>query len=108
MEIVLGVLAAWGLIMLVWTLVGAVLLPLRRRDDLRLTLFLRGRGEPDELERWIRGLIWVRESGLIWWDIVIASDGLGEESSSVVSRLAGQHADVFMGTIDEIKDWMDE
>lgn len=49
MEIVFGMLAAWGLIMLIWTLVGAVLLPLRRRGDLRLTVFLRGNGRPQLL-----------------------------------------------------------
>lgn len=48
------------------------------RGDLRLTVFLRGNGDPNCLERWLRGLVWVRESGLIWWDIVILSDGLGE------------------------------
>lgn len=108
MEIVFGMLAAWGLIMLIWTLVGAVLLPLRRRGDLRLTVLLRGNGDPNCLERWLRGLVWVRESGLIWWDIVILSDGLGEESRGIAQRAADQYADVLVETVDEIKDWMDE
>ncbi len=67
---------------------GAVLLPLRRRGDLRLTVLLRGNGDPNCLERWLRGLVWVRESGLIWWDIVILSDGLGEESRGIAQRAA--------------------
>ena len=56
----------------------------------------------------LRGLVWVRESGLIWWDIVILSDGLGEESRGIAQRAAEQYADVLVETVDEIKDWMDE
>lgn len=73
-----------------------------------LRCFCGGNGDPNCLERWLRGLVWVRESGLIWWDIVILSDGLGEESRGIAQRAAEQYADVLVETVDEIKDWMDE
>ena len=65
MELLVGMLAAWGLITLIWTLAGAILLPIRRRENLRLTVVFRGKAEQTQLEHWIRGLIWLRESG-IW------------------------------------------
>ena len=56
MELLVGMLAAWGLITLIWTLVGVVLLPIRRRDNLRLTVVFRGDADQTQLEHRIRGI----------------------------------------------------
>ena len=66
MEIVVGALAAWGLLMLIWTLAGVLLLPVSRNSDTAMTVMLRCRGNARWLERQLRGLVWLRDSGLLW------------------------------------------
>ncbi len=106
MELLVGMLAAWGLITLIWTLAGAVLLPLRRRDDLRLTVVFRGKAGLTQTERWLRGLIWLRESGLIWWNILVLTDELEEESLRYVHELERQ-GHITEITKEQWKDWVD-
>ena len=106
MELLVGMLAAWGLITLIWTLAGAVLLPIRRRDNLRLTVVFRGKVGQTQLEHWIRGLIWLRESGIIWWNIVVLTDELEDEARQYVC-VQEQQGYITGMTKEEWKDWVD-
>lgn len=106
MEIIVGALAAWGLIMLLWTLAGVMLLPLRRRKQLKLTVLVRGSGEVPELERYIHGLAWLRDIGIVWWDILILEDGLGLESRDTVQRLSDKAQNIDLVSGQELKDWL--
>jgi hypothetical protein len=107
MEIIIGALAAWGLIMLLWTLVGTVLLPLSRRKDLRLTVVIRGSEEAPELERYVRGLLWLRDLGLVWWDILILRDRLSGDALETARRFSEKAQSVELTSGAQLKDWLD-
>lgn len=106
MELLVGMLAAWGLITLIWTLAGAVLLPIRRRGNLRLTVVFRGEASLTQLEHWLRSVLWLRESGMIWWNILVLTDDLKEDSLQYVRKMEeqGYLAGV---TKEQWKDWVD-
>lgn len=106
MELLVGMLAAWGLITLIWTLAGVVLLPIRRRDNLRLTVVFRGEADLTQLEHRLRGVLWLRESGLVWWNILILTDDLKEDSLQYVQRMEeqGHLAGI---TVEQWKDWVE-
>ena len=106
MELVLGILAAWGLLMLIWTAAGTLLLPLRRRDHLRLTALIQGEGQWPKLERWLRGILWLRESGFLWCEIVVVTEQLDEECKQSLQRFAETHPQVRM--VECRKEWTEE
>ena len=107
MELLVGILAAWGGVMLVWTLMGLLLLPLSRRKDLRLTVVLRGQGDVPRLEQYVKGLCWLRDMGFLWWELAILEDELSPEARARALRLTENetHSDVI--PVDDLKDWME-
>ena len=108
MNVVVGILAAWGFIMLLWTLFGLLLLPLRRRDDTRMTVVLQGACYGRHMEHYLRGLQWVRNSGSLWWDILVVKDGLSMPTLENLSSLAARESHVYLLSLEELKDWMEE
>ena len=104
MEIVVGALAAWGLLMLLWTLVGLCLLPLSRRKDLSLTVVMKSEAEPLMLEHYIKGLLWLRDLGLVWWRIVLLTDQK-DMGTRLLPDCFGQ---VEIMSREEFSDWMEE
>jgi hypothetical protein len=107
MEIIFGALAAWGLIMLLWTLFGVLLLPLQKREKLRLSVVIRSEEDAPALERYVRGLEWLRDLGLVWWDILILEDALSPEAQDTARRLSEKAQSVDLVTGSELKDWLD-
>ncbi len=105
MEILLGALAAWGLIMLVWVLGGLLLLPMGR--GIRLTVVMHGTGEMPLMERCMQGLIWLRNSGLLWWNILILDEAMNQEAQDRAKRLAQDHSQVLVMNLEELKEWME-
>ena len=106
MELLVGMLAAWGLITLIWTLAGAVLLPIRRIGNLRLTVVFRGEASLTQLEHWLRSILWLRESGMIWWNILVLTDDLKEDSLQYVREMEEQGYLAGI-TKEQWKDWVD-
>lgn len=107
MEILVGALAAWGLLMLIWTVAGILLLPLGRQQDSSLTVVLRCRGEAVWLERQLRGLMWLRDSGFLWWNILILNVDMSQDALDRASRLATSQSQVRLMNLDELKEWME-
>lgn len=107
MELLIGILAAWGAVMLVWTILGLLLLPLTRRKDLRITAILRGSGDAGHLEQYIKGLLWLRNMGLVWWDIAILSDDLTDEARDEALRLTETQTNSAVISTAELLDWME-
>lgn len=106
MEIIVGVLAAWGAIMLAWTLAGVLLLPLGNR--LPMAVVVACRGESPWLEPYVRGLVWLRETGLIQWDILLLDSGLGPEARTVAQSLSRRYCQVQLISPAEFKEWMEQ
>ena len=106
MELLVGILAAWGLIMLIWTAAGTLLLPLRRREHLRLTALIQGKSDWARLERWLRGLLWIRESGFLWWNIVVVTEQLDADCKEALWRYVEKHPQVT--AVESREDWTEE
>lgn len=107
MEILIGVLAAWGTVMLVWTLLGLMLMPLTRRKDIRITAVVRGENSAPFLEQYIRGLKWLRDLGLLWWDIAVISDRLSPEAVCQARRFLEKESNSAVMQADDLLDWME-
>ena len=86
-------LAAFGLVSLGWLALGALLLP--GRCDARLMVSAQGGG--DGLEQTVRGLLWLRHTGLWRGEIVIEDCGLDRDGLALAQALAGRHGVSFSG-----------
>lgn len=107
MELFLGILAAWGGVMLVWTVLGIFLMPLTRRKDIRITAVIRSTGEGGYLEQYIRGLMWLRDLGPAWWDIAVLEDDLSQEACDRAQRLTEKECNSAVLSAEELLDWME-
>lgn len=107
MDIFIGVLAAWGGVMLAWTVMGLLLLPLARRRDIRITAVVRSRDDGPYLEQYIRGLMWLRDLGPLWWDIAILEDGLSPEARQRALDLTEKENNSAVVAAEELLDWME-
>ena len=89
--------AAFGLVSLCWLALGALLLP--GRCGVRLTVSARGGGEG--LEQTVRGLLWLRRTGLLRGEIIIEDCGLDGNGLALARTLAGRHGVAFSGDAPE-------
>ena len=88
-------LAAFGLVSLGWLALGALLLP--GRCDVRLTIPAQGGGEG--LEQTVKGLLWLRRTGL-WRGVVVIEDcGLDEGGAALARALAESSGVRFSGDV---------
>lgn len=71
-EVILALLAVFGLVCLLWLGVGWLLLPLR--CPVRVVLEVRGEGQG--LEQTVRALLWLRRAGLWQGTVAIRDQGL--------------------------------
>ena len=88
-------LAAFGLVSLSWMALGALLLP--GRCDVRLTVSARGGGEG--LEQTVRGLLWLRRTGLWRGELVIEDRGLDRDGRALARALAEKRGVSFSGDL---------
>ena len=86
-------LAAFGLVSLGWLTLGALLLP--GRYAARFTVPARGGGEG--LEQTVKGLLWLRRSGLWRGEIVIEDCGLDGDGAALARALAEKSGVRFSG-----------
>lgn len=107
MELLIGILAAWGIVMLFWTAVGVMYMPLRRRRDLCLTVLIHGRDDESHLIQYLKGLLWLRNMGIAWWNIVVVRDDLTPEASEMVEEIARKESHVALIERDRIRNWTD-
>ena len=70
------------------------------------SVVLRGKAGLTQMERWLRGLNWLRESGLIWWNIVVLTDELEDETLEYVRDME-QQGYIKGLTKEQWKDWVD-
>ena len=108
MDILIGSLAAWGLITLLWVILGVVFLPVSRHDDSNITVILRGQGSASFLPLQLRGIVWLRELGFVWWDIYILCDDLDCELIERLSVYAEKHNQIYLIDHHQLIDWMED
>ena len=79
-------LAAFGLVSLVWLAVGALLLP--GVCPARMVVDAKGSGEG--LEQTVKALLWLRRTGLWWGDVVIEDCGLDRDGMALARALGSR------------------
>ena len=89
----LGILLAGaGLFMFGWLLLGRLLAPIGTKGPIWAVLPASGDGEA--LEHDLRGLAWLRQSGMVCLRVVIADCGLSAEGRELASLLSRREEDV--------------
>lgn len=91
-------LAVFGLVCLVWLAYGWLLLPGRCPMGVVVT----AAGEGEGLEQTIRGLLWLRRSGLWNGSIVIRDGGLSREGLTLTLLIARREGVEFCGRAPEL------
>lgn len=94
-DILLALLAAFGLLSLMWLLFGRLLCPAGRRKG-GLFAVLPVRGDAVGLEYDLAGLRWLRGSGLVRFTVVVADAGLSERGRAVAETLAGREPELLL------------
>ncbi len=84
-EVILSLLCVWGLLSLGWLLMGHLLTPV---GGCRCCAVVSGRGDGEDLEQAVRGLVWLRGGGLTEGAVVIADCGLSPEGKAEAEALA--------------------
>lgn len=98
---VLGILLAGaGLFMLGWLALGRLLSPSGAKAAVWAVLPAGGDGAA--LERDVRGLLWLRESGMARLVVVIADCGLSDEGRAAAALLARREADVLLCPVEQV------
>lgn len=96
----LGILLAGaGLFIFGWLLLGRLLAPIGAKGPVIAVLPAAGAGEA--LEHDLRGLLWLRGSGMACLRVIIADCGLNEEGRALARLLARREEDVVFCTAAE-------
>lgn len=78
-----ALLATLGLLSIFWLVWGRMLLPIPCRAEVTVT----GQGDGAELEQAVKGLLWLRRSGLWRGTVLIRDGGLNTKGMAVARRL---------------------
>ena len=92
-EFLAVLLAAFGLVSLVWLAVGWLLLP----GVCPVRAVIPARADGDGLEQTVKALLWLRRTGLWRGAIVIDDYGLDERGAALARTLAAQRGVYFTG-----------
>ena len=92
-ELLAVLLAAFGLVSLVWLAVGWLLLP----GVCPVRAVIPARAGGDGLEQTVKALLWLRRTGLWRGAIVIDDHGLDGRGAALARALAGQRGVYFTG-----------
>ena len=85
--LLLSAAAAAGILLVIWCVVGALLLPLAGRKA-PATVLLPASGDGARLEHDVRGFQWLCDSGLVCGSVVVVDCGLDAQGRALAERLA--------------------
>lgn len=86
-EILIAILAACGVLLLIWCAMGLFLRPIGGRQ---LLLLYPVRGDAAELEQAARGAAWLQETGLVSAGLTVVDCGLSEEGRQRLRALSAR------------------
>ncbi len=89
--IAVGFSAAAVLWLIIWSVKGLMLTPVRLGRNTDTELVLRISGAEPMTEYTLRSLIWLRENGTLRADILIKAENIDEETRSVLRRFSEQY-----------------
>lgn len=87
LELLVALLAAFGLVCLGWLAFGRLILPVGGEGMTTCAVVL-AKGDGGGLEQTVSGLLWLRRTGLWRGRILIVDRGLSEEGLNVARRFA--------------------
>lgn len=99
LEVILSLLAVAGLLSLSWLLLGQILTPAGNRETLSL---IPGKGDGEDLEQSVRGLLWLRGGGLLTGSIVIVDCGLSPTGRAIAAALCLREPGVEICPLSEV------
>lgn len=86
LEVLIALLAAFGLVCLGWLAFGKMVLPVGGKTT-RVVALVSAAGDGGGLEQTVSGLLWLRRTGLWRGRVVIEDKGLGPEGLALARRL---------------------
>lgn len=89
--IAVGFASAAVLWLIIWSVKGLLLTPVRLGENTDAELVLRIRGPEPAAEYTLRSLIWLRENGTLRADILIKTTDTDDETRGVLRRFAAQY-----------------
>lgn len=89
--IAVGFAAAAVLWLIVWSLKGLLLTPVRLGKNTDADIILRVRGAEPAIEYTLRSLIWLRENGTLRAEIIIFANDIDDETRSILRSFAAQY-----------------
>ena len=90
-----ALLAAFGLVGLGWLALGALLLP----GVCPARMVVDAQGDGGGLEQTVKGLLWLRRSGLWRGEVVIEDCGLDGDGAALARALAEENGVLFTGDV---------
>lgn len=92
LTLIIALLSTAALLLLLWLLRGAMLIPVRLRHGQELSLMLRVEGGAAALENTVNSLVWLVENGTLPAMIIIEDAGMSREAQQAAKLLEKQHA----------------
>lgn len=86
-EVIISLLAAFGLVCLGWLSFGAMVLPVGR-DGVFVRTVVTAEGRGEGLEQTLSALLWLRRSGFWRGEILVEDGGLDEDGLALAKKLA--------------------
>lgn len=102
----LALLAAVGLVLTGWLLLGRLLLPVGGKDGAAVCMVLPARGSGEGLEHTVAGLLWLRGGGLARFPIILADCGLDEAGLAVAGLLAQRESGVLLCPVSALAEYL--
>jgi len=102
LEVILSLLAVFGLLNLGWLLFGRILTPAGGR----CCAVIPGLGDGEDLEQAALSLLWLRGMGLLTGPILVADCGLSDAGLAVAEALKRREPAVQMCRPEELEDYL--
>ena len=93
MTILIAALAACGVLLILWTIFEALLMPLPK-DDTYLLVYLRG--DAGRVEQHMRACDWLRERRGVRGRVLFVDDGLDAEARHAAERFVAQESALYL------------
>jgi len=88
--VIVCILSGLGLASLIWSLVGAFLLPVKGGESCRVHMVADAKGDCGQLQNLVRSMEWILDLGIIDFDIIIVDNGMEQQSLQSARILANK------------------
>ena len=94
MNFVIAFIAAVLLLLIIWSLKGVLLLPVRQGTNTSVCMLVSVHGSDDSLEHTLDGLVWLRENGTLSGEIIIELIDCDDATRHMAERYAETRAKI--------------